>query len=276
MIRNNRLIKNIGRFFYICYNKQLFMKLILFTFSSILFLFSCNSDGKQKVIKTLPQDSLPVENITEFMSTDYVFNFKQKLPAEFYFDTLLMEDTVYKGVYKAYVLQSTSKKLEKFSIEIVNQCKKMIDEKRNYFKKEDISDEPYFSYEYELGPYEFYKNENVLSICCIIDRYASGGNHHNYDFYTFNYDLKDDKMITFKDVFNLQTKKRRKELITIAEENQDGCKNWFDDYSSFDFSFQEDGLAINPNLSWACSMTRSFISYDSLENFIYKKWLPKK
>jgi len=127
-------------------------------------------------------------------------------------------------------------------------------------------------YSYQLGPTEIYTDSQIISISNIIDTYTEGGNHHNYTRYTFNYNLDANEPIGFNDVFSLKSKNDSTEFIAYAEQYTNGCAEWGRSYEYLDFSFTENGIYINPNLSWACMSTRSLLPTDAENRFIKKEW----
>jgi len=208
-------------------------------------------------------------------STDYTFDLKIKLPKGFYFDTIVIKDSIRRAEYELYCLQSSLPGMVKFNRAIRKELVKNVKKDMQYvdpYNGDEVIDP---IYNYELGPFEFYISDKLLSLCCIIDTYTWGGNHHNYSWYTFNFNLMTNTIIRFKDVFKL---KNSKDLATFAEiikrhqQGDSGCTDWESPIDSVDFSFVKKGICINPELSWACGMQRAFLTPDSLKRFMNNEW----
>ncbi|HET6991631.1 MAG TPA: hypothetical protein VFJ43_09925 [Bacteroidia bacterium] len=255
-------------------------KIISAIFFVMLILVSCNRNSGNSTVNA---DSLDYSDsgkifqptATEEMSTDYVFNLKMKIPHGFRFDTINVRDSIHKTDYTLYCLQSSLPGMEKFNTTIKRELL------LNVKKDMQFTDSFYDSipvdpvYTYELGPFEFFMNDKLLSLCCIIDTYGFQGNHHNYTWYTFNYDLKKNEIIRFSDVFKINSAKDTSdfaELVLRNRREENACMDLEVPFDSLDFSFVKKGICINPDLSWACSMQRAFLSPDSLRNFMNKEW----
>jgi hypothetical protein len=219
---------------------------------------------------SLPTDAKDPVLIT----TDYVFDFKVKIPPGFYFDTLTVRDSINKAVYTLYCLQSSSSQMKKFNSTIKNELLKNVNKEIGTSEMiyENIPVDPLYTY--ELGPYELFMDEKMLSLCCIIDTYGWGGNHHNYSWYTFNYDLKKNKIIRFEDVFKLKSSSDSIEFARLANRQMDDVyrSDWSSPLEPVDFSFVKKGICINPELSWANSMQRAFLPRDSLKGFMINNY----
>jgi len=250
------------------------MRKTILLFPFLFYVFSgCDYFNKpsEKVV-----DTVRVFPGIDILSTAYNYQFTQQLPKGFYFDTLSFFDSTLKSQYTIHVLQN--KEMMHFNNSIIDAYTKMIEINKSYFNPFEIEADSFFYYSYTLGPHEFYKDDNIISICCVRDDYTYGGNHHNYSLSTFNYDIKNKKVILFKDVFKLKNQKDSIHFIRMCERNVLGgselaCSRWFDRYDSLDFSFNKLGIIINPQLDWACGMQRSLLLYDSLEPFIANKWM---
>ena len=208
-------------------------------------------------------------------STDYTFDLKMSLPKGFYFDTITINDSERRADYELYCLQCSNPEMVRFNKAIRKELLANV-------KKDMLYVDPYTGnesvdpiYSYELGPFELFINEKLLSLCCIIDTYSWGGNHHNYSWYTFNYNLKTNKIIRFKDVFKLKSSKDFTDFVELTKRQQkegNSFLDWKTTNDSVDFSFVKKGICINPELSWACGMQRAFITPDSLRKFMNKEW----
>jgi len=254
------------------------MKKLIFGILIATLAFSCNQSPQENSQNTKSAKPLSCSDYgrifeptdTGFASTDYVFDFNIELPEGFFFDTITINDSVYRARYNLYFLQCSLPGMEKFNKAIRQEILSNVDKDKQYLDpcKGDEPIDPIYTY--ELGPFELFKNNKILSLCCIIDTYTEGGNHHNYSWYTFNYNLKENKVIQFSDLFVLQSKKDSVEFIRLISLNQNEETNYMDIESSFDsvdFSFVKKGLCFNPELSWAVSMQRCFVLPDSLKRF---------
>lgn len=209
---------------------------------------------------------------TGVASTDYIFDLKKvKLPLTFRFDSIQTTDSARRAEYCVYTIKGWAPRYRKFNEMLYRKLTIQIIREQILLETTN-SKEPYYTkYWYELGPFELYANEKLISLCCLIDTYSHGGNHHNYTWCTFNYDLKNESVIEFSDLFSL---KGKKDTLAFNEAIQShlkpgGCY----DQQRFpvDFSFVKNGIVINPELSWACGMPRAFFGYGQMDAFLTKE-----
>jgi hypothetical protein len=254
-------------------------KLFPLLYFPAFFIISCgngieNSSNKADAIIYSDSGRVFKPTNVEEMSTDYVFDFKFQIPGGFYFDTLHLRDSIHKADYKLYCLQSTLPRMKEFNFAIRNELLHNAKEDMQSVNSlyDEIPVDPLFTY--ELGPFEFFMNDKLLSLCCIIDTYGFQGNHHNYSWYTFNYNLRQNKIIRFSDVFKINSSADSVEFVRLANRRMENVyrDDWNTPYEPVDFSFVKRGVCVNPDLSWACSMQRAFLTTDSLKKFLNQKW----
>ena len=246
------------------------MKINTVPFFLLLIVYSCNfkQEGEKKHLFT-SQIEIPVA------STAYEFS-DIELPNSFYLDSIKIYDTISRANYEACYLQSDLPENKRFNQQMLQFVKNQIALEQMYVEPYEENSPIDIVHSYQLRPVEIYSDSQIISISNIIDTYTEGGNHHNYTRYTFNYNLNANKPIGFNDVFSLENKNDSTEFIIYAEQHTNGCSEWGWPYKYLDFSFVENGIYINPNLSWACVSTRSLLPADNENKFIKKEWVKTK
>lgn len=249
--------------------------IFIFTIIILTGIYSCNQ-SKTNDTSDFERNSKTTLGL-DLESTDYEFDFDLKLPPEYYFDTLTVYDSVSQAHYTSYCLQSSLLKMNKFNEAIIKTLKKRVKYEQLYIDPYpgNGNTDPVFTY--ELGLFEFFANNQIISLCHIVDCYTEGANHHNYSWFTFNYNLELNKIISFKDVFNLPSKEDSISFLAFTKRHQtkESCMDLELPFESVDFSFNDKGIYINPELSWACSMNCSLLPVAGLEKFTTKNWMKK-
>ena len=249
--------------------------IFIFTIIILTGIYSCNQ-SKTNDTSDFERNSKTTLGL-DLESTDYEFDFDLKLPPEYYFDTLTIYDSVSQAHYTSYCLQSSLPEMNKFNEAIIKTLKKRVKYEQLYVGPYPGNDNTDPVFTYELGLFEFFANNQIISLCHIVDCYTEGANHHNYSWFTFNYNIELNKIISFKDVFDLSGKDDSISFLAFTKRNKikDACMDWELPFDSVDFSFNDKGIYINPELSWACSMNRSLLPANSLEKFTTKNWMKK-
>lgn len=239
----------------------------------LMFLLVCSCNSTQD------ESRISNNNITDSVmseSTAYVFP-DMEIPAGFYSDTLTVYDALSRANYVSYFFVSSKPEMKEFNKAITAAMERQINYEKSFV-------EPYYGdspsdpiYTYDLGPVKFYSDERLISITHVADTYTEGGNHHNYSWFTFNFDLKKNRVICFSDVFILKNHKDSVDFVEFVIRNEvEDCMDWSLPFDSVDFSFTDSGIFINPELSWACAQNRSFIPDDSLDKNFISKWVKNK
>ncbi len=221
------------------------------------------------------RDSLSNSTKISFPSTTYEFP-NIELPKNFYLDSITIYDTISRASYTAYCLQSNLLENKKFNQEIQQFVKGLITIEQSYIDSYNENSPIDIIHSFLLRPVEIYTDSKIISVSNIIDTYTEGGNHHNYVRSTFNFNLNTNKLIQINDIFSLYNKNDSTEFVRYAEQHTNDCIEWGWPYKNLDFSFTENGIYINPNLSWACVATRSLLPLDEGNNFIKKEWIKIK
>jgi hypothetical protein len=219
---------------------------------------------------------------SDFVNQDLTFstayNFPElKIPKDFYFDSISIYDSISHAEYDSYFIQSSGPNMKEFNSAIAKAVNERI-------KFEQLYVEPYFGdapdypvFTYFMRPIEFYSDDDKISITHVIDTYSEGGNHHNYSWFTLTYDLKNNNLIHFKDVFDLPASKDSADFVEFVHRHKIGfCMDWTVPFDSVDFSFTGNGIYLNPELSWACGQNRSLLPADSLYKFVRIRWIKNK
>lgn len=229
----------------------------------LLLLFgACNTGNKGTVDNKVVAPDIIVDNSTAYHFPQF------KNPPGFYSDTISLYDSLSQANYFSVFLQSTQSELQGFNKSIALAVKKRMEYEQLYV-------DPFTgngavpAFTYELKPTNFYSDTEVISITHVIDTYAEGGNHHNYTWFTFNYNLKKNTPIYFKDLFYLRNIKDTLAFLDIVNGQPDttGCNNWVVSLADTDFSFAKDGIIFNTESS-ACGSRHIVISFNSCSKYL--------
>jgi hypothetical protein len=247
------------------------MKQFLFAFGITLLFFSCGP-AKEPEEKNKPVDT-PL-----FTAVSTVYNFPEpEVPPGFYYDTVQVYDSACRASYRSRFLQSSLPQFSGFTKALKDAIVRRMKYEQQYVDPYNGDSPVDPAYTYEFGPIAFYMDSQLISCTHVIDTYGEGGNHHNYSWFTFNFDRKKNKPLFFSDFFELRAAKDSVAFVESVYQNRlKDCMDWNAPFDSVDFSFTDTGLYINPELSWACAQNRSFLSNDSLNRYIRKMWRKKK
>lgn len=69
--------------------------------------------------------------------------------------------------------------------------------------------------EFTVWPYEIYKDQQLFSCLLVIETYYAGSFHPVMEYYSFNYDLREEKEIHFADYFSLPSKSDSTALLNL-------------------------------------------------------------
>jgi hypothetical protein len=235
-------------------------------------LSACNTATNESKIGT---DSLPPD-IPVPVSTAYKFP-ELNWPPGYSLGMLALYDSASRARYEADFLQSSAQSLNGFSEASLEAVKQRIQYEQQYVDpyKGDSPVDP--MYTFKMAPVAFYSDSSVISVTYVADTYGEGGNHHNYSWFTFNYDLKKKKRICFRDFFGLRGRKDSVDFAGLVYRHRlEDCMDFDAPFDSVDFAFTAGGIYINPELSWACAQNRSLIPTDSLRHFIKSEWKKKR
>ncbi len=248
------------------------MKIIALQILILLLICSCNStQDNQNISNNNITDSVVVSE-----STAYLFP-ELEIPAGFYFDTIAVYDPLSRANYVSYFFISSKPEMKEFNNAITAAMEKQIRYEQSFVDPYNGDSPADPIYTYDLGPVKFYSDDRLISITHVADTYTEGGNHHNYSWFTFNFDLKKNRVIRFSDVFLLKSRKDSVAFVEFVIRNEvEDCMDWSLPFDSVDFSFTDSGMYINPELSWACAQNRSFIPDDSLDKNFISKWVKNK
>lgn len=217
--------------------------------------------------------------ITTPESTAYQFP-ELEVPAIFYLDSMLIYDTISDASYQAHFPQSSLPLLKVFNVKIIDAMKTRIQWEQSYIEPCDGKSFLECGYTFDLKPIAFYFDERLISITNVVDTYGAGGNHHNYAWFTFNFDTRSNERIRFQDVFNLPSREDSVAFVVSVRANNhydfDCLDGWSMPFDSVDFSFDGKGIYVNPELSWFCRNNRSLLSMDSLRRYLKSRWMESK
>lgn len=246
---------------------------VLISFLAVVILAGCKCDCKKKqAAQLLPTLKIEDGRIREFVlntgpdDTDHTFSYDFVLPNGFYHDSISLTDSATGFYGNAWIIVSDEPGFEGYSTSLKKFLKQYLAHNRSFIDETGIKNNPFYSYDVEVGPHQLYINEYVISMCFMVDAYATGGAHHNYEFLTFNYDLKNNRQIRFSEVFPMKTKKD-----TLALVNHLNWKIEYDhlpeQYDSLDFAFTKQGVCFHTQ--W--HMKQALLDADSINNHV-NKW----
>ena len=185
---------------------------------------------------------------------------KIHLTSQLYFASCLQSDLTSLG--------SFNQSIQAALLEYINAQKTYLDTSF-YNQIPDGMDVNFYS---ELHPIDIFINHNIISVTYIENSFLERSPHYNYHWFSFNYDLRENKPILFEDIFNINTSQDSTNFIDYVLENKlRDCIGIYQPYEHLDFSFSAKGIYINPRLSWACSLNRSLLKKEDLK-FLNPKW----
>jgi hypothetical protein len=222
---------------------------------------------KEKEPASKPLEPPPIETV----GTDMVFSFETAdIPKGFVLDTLVEEDTVKKVFFIMYWFKAMDDSLSDYNQSMTTVFEQEVQRELTYY---DVPANEYESSDNEFGPMRIVVGDRYISTAFIRDSYTNGGNHHNYDHYSLNFDLRTRKLLWFNREFRLKTRKDSLNFRALVgrhleRDPQDlsGCCN-----DTIDFFLAGDTVYFGPYLSWAEGLQTSAIVVDSLKPFLNKK-----
>lgn len=248
------------------------MKTFRFYICLFLLLSACHSkkaqvEKKENYLEEIPSEMLP--------STAYQYP-DVDIPPSFFLDSLLLEDTLRQAAYNIYFLQAEQPELAAFNQAMRAALKSEISYDRQQLDTCSICPK-YPVYWYKQRPTDFYMDDQIISVTTVVDTYTQGGNHHNYHTQTYNFAIDEYRFVTFDKLFRVESATDSLAFIAFAESYvQDGCSwGWGKLDEDLAFAFVEEGIAIYPNLSWACSGTWALLPRDSTNRFLRERWKVK-
>ncbi len=240
-------------------------------FFLIMLLLACSCQKE----KAVPADIKVAETPVAVASTEYHFP-EVALPDHFKMEAIRIYDTISRAEYHCLFPISGKENMKRFNKAIAKAMDGCIQNEKRYVGpySGDAPLEVIFSY--DMRPVAFYIDESIASITFVTDTYTEGGNHHNYSWTTFNYDLEDDKPLLFKDLFDLKAKKDSLAFINIVNSHneKDWCTQFRLPLDSIDLSITEKGIYFNSD-AWACWPERSLVPNDSCAKYMHAKWIRK-
>ncbi len=235
--------------------KSLFLILLLF-----LFCLSCKKQESTTVKQATPA---PAQN-----DTSYHFP-KLATPANYFAKDISVYDSVDQADYNAQVFLSKLSALKIFNDAMTRSISKYIRNEQSYVEPYDGQSYT-TAYTLVLKPVAFYENNQFISATHVVDTYSAGGNHHNYRWFTFNYDKSQKRALSFTDVFEIKTTKDSLSFVALLNRHNTGsCKVWSLPLGHIDFSFTQSGISFNPN-SLTCWGEHAVVSVDSCSRFMRK------
>lgn len=232
------------------------------------FMGSCTSPQEKSEPPKIGKDSVTA---IEVPSTDMVFSFDQeKIPNGFALDTLFYEDTIKRVSFTVYYFKGMGDSLQDYNTCIQAALMAHFNRMLTFY---DLPLEEFQTSTDEYGPQQVVANKKWINTQFISDSYTDGGNHHNYGWFSLNYNREKKKMVWFSHEFQLRTQKDSLDFRALVgrhleKDRQDlsGCCN-----DSVDFFVRGNDLVFGPYLSWAEGLQTSTLPLDSLVKFLNRK-----
>ncbi len=251
------------------------MKSLILICSIALLGYACdskqseaNSEPKKEKVEvdttqlTEPSEELLIESV----STAFQFPAFRDLTDDFFIDTLrqsfLEGQASFHYNYCAHITDTT------FNDLIVEAIQANIDYEMSFIET-DLT--PNTNYSMTCKPVHMYVNDEIISVQQVQDSYTEGGNHHNYDWLSFNYDRQNQSFLDFKDVFTINRMQEKEAFIALLESYNPssclGCDISIDFDEDMYFVFKEDSVVFMRQPQWACGMPVTAVPNEALAPF---------
>ncbi len=244
---------------------HVYKNILVGTFLAFLFFTSCENKEENSAKKSIQKEEEP-HNI-EVVST--AFQYDSIAPPEgFEVQEIVLEDTSSCTSYSYQLLvskDSMEAKAKNFQLALKEAIHAQINYDLSYV---DPCPQPYPKVQYEgvIGLNKISFNKHIISVEYIVDTYAHGGNHHNYAYWSFNYDFETGKAIEFEDFLVLKNKSDTLDFIMLLDQNQNNmnCRDIQTFSDKWDFCIKEKGIQFNSYSPWSCSLNYCFLTWEQM------------
>ena len=121
-------------------------------------------------------------------------------------------------------------------------------------------------------PNELYKDDKILSFLFVISYYNAGAAHPFSMYYTFNYNIQDQRQIRFEDFFTFKSNRDKEDLIKLINLGFEDESIKVDKFYDFDFNINASTVTFNFDnyevASYAFGLQRATINRNQIENYI--------
>jgi hypothetical protein len=230
----------------------------------IIILFSCSTE-KENVSHPVVEKQAEVIPDVEIETTEYPFKVVE-IPFGFYVDTIIWTDTIRCASFQFQHLVQRNKAESKLERYHWKQFKEEFIYEMSYVDSCDLEfDFP--AYDVVIGLKNIYILDKIISVQYVKDSYGEGGNHHNYGYFTLNYNTSIEKPIYMEDILTLKSESDTSEFLKLLKENQvvENCMEIHFFEGRMDFTVQDSGIQFSPYAPWACGMNYCFLNWEQME-----------
>jgi hypothetical protein len=234
----------------------------------LTFLVACGENKNTYHETTLTTDK---NNRTEIqrLTSDSVSIY---LPQDFYLERLNFYDSsrflTIDIVQPKTDLKQLQSALELLSKIINKEKTKFIDT----FKPDERMREAASGNHFSVYPEELYKDDKIISVLIQISYYYAGAAHPFSMDYSFNYNIHDQRQISFEDFFTFKSNKDKEDLIQLINSKFEDESIRVDKFYDFDFNINAKMVTFNFDnyevASYAFGLQRATINKDQIENYV--------
>jgi hypothetical protein len=216
------------------------MKKTTFILLIIVFAISCGPNKPE-----INQTKSDISGVSKTTNQENQAQEKLKLPEGIKLDSIIFSDEKRKLEIFILIPVSGISKLDKaLRIELENRKNNFIEsvDKRIEEDKGQMSE---IGSDFDVNLVSAYKDKDIISYCFVISFYHGGAAHPMTIYYSFNYDLKREKKITFSDYFNVESTKDTiflTDLMTKAINTENISVTNLND---MDFNIEKDTISFN-------------------------------
>lgn len=242
------------------------MRKIILPVICSFFLATCGEEkSEEKEKKEQPKVAVPE-------TTEYQYDFDMtSIPKAYKFETMRVEDTIRRVTTSVEYVSETNEKSDFiFTEKIVGALLAAIEHELSFYDTAKNANE---TSSIHYGIVDFAETKDFISVRYVIDSYSHGAAHHNHDWFSLNYNKKEQRMYWIKDIFQFNNKKDSVEFIQLVGRNLDNHSVEMDvPFDSVDvFIKSEKEFLLGPELSWADGMRTAKLTIDDLRNFFRQR-----
>ncbi len=255
------------------------------TIITVFVLYSCGQPGKPTAV-TQMQDNATIDSASITNKSNQIQPLPSpksefELPEGVYLDSLISYDSSRALSIEIILPKSKENQLaseNKILTKVINNDKsKFIKELDELLKEDKSLRQSATGSEFSVNPEQLYKDQSVLSYLLTKEVYWAGAVHPKTDYYTFNYDIKKQREITFSDFFSFNTKADSTNLLNLIN-NALGNNQYVmtKKFYAFDFSFDNQSVSFNFDeyevASYADGLQRAKIDRKELSKYINSEY----
>jgi hypothetical protein len=233
----------------------------------LLIAAGCGGNDTEKTEKKTKKVNLPVVE-----STAYKFTFDPgTLPKGYELDSLMFTDTVKKVNICFQYIENNTEAGAAYTEAIIGAIFAVGNKELSYYEPKPVNSTETSDVKY--GVVDFSVGKNFISIRLVKDSYTEGAAHHNYSWFSFNYNVGEGKMWWNKELFTFKTQKDSLDFIGMIGRNlDDHAVEMSVPFDSVDVFIRNDKeFLFGPSLSWADGMRTAILPLDSVWKFSFQR-----